>query len=143
MKFFNDEAATVSRERISFSFGENWKKYLSGVEEANIKRAENSFTAFTRLSRLNAHTFLDVGCGSGLSSLVAYRLGVKRESRLTSTRAASNVSKTYARDLLLAQPNGRFYKGQFLTAIFSPHLGVSPTSILGVSFITRGQCGRP
>jgi SAM-dependent methyltransferase len=34
--------------------------------------------AFTRLSRLDDNTFLDVGCGSGLSSLIAYRLGAKR-----------------------------------------------------------------
>jgi SAM-dependent methyltransferase len=78
LRFTNEEAVRLSRERIHFSFGENWKKYLSGLDETIIKHAENSFSTFTRLSRLDDYTFLDIGCGSGLSSLVAYRLGAKR-----------------------------------------------------------------
>jgi 2-polyprenyl-6-hydroxyphenyl methylase/3-demethylubiquinone-9 3-methyltransferase len=78
LRFTNEEAVQLSRERIHFSFGENWKKYLSGLDETIIKHAEDSFRAFTRLSRLDDYTFLDIGCGSGLSSLVAYRLGAKR-----------------------------------------------------------------
>jgi SAM-dependent methyltransferase len=76
--FINEEAQHLSREHIHFSFGENWKKYLSGLNETIIKHAENSFSTFTRLSRLDDYTFLDIGCGSGLNSLVAYRLGAKR-----------------------------------------------------------------
>jgi 2-polyprenyl-3-methyl-5-hydroxy-6-metoxy-1,4-benzoquinol methylase len=78
LRFTNEEALRLSGEHIHFSFGENWKKYLSGLNETIIKHAENSFSTFTRLSRLDNYTFLDIGCGSGLSSLVAYRLGAKR-----------------------------------------------------------------
>jgi SAM-dependent methyltransferase len=78
LRFANQEAASLSSERINFSFGENWKKYLSSLDESAIRCAENSFTTFTRLSRLDDETFLDIGCGSGLNSLVAYRLGAKR-----------------------------------------------------------------
>jgi SAM-dependent methyltransferase len=77
-RFINEEAARASWEHVSFSFGENWKKYLSDLEEPTIGHAVNSFVDFTQLSSLEGHTFLDIGSGSGLSSLVAYRLGAKR-----------------------------------------------------------------
>jgi SAM-dependent methyltransferase len=75
--FTNQEAARLSGDRITFSFGVNWKKYLTDLNESTIRRAEKSFTSFTRLPSLSDCTFLDVGCGSGLTSLVAYRLGAK------------------------------------------------------------------
>jgi 2-polyprenyl-6-hydroxyphenyl methylase/3-demethylubiquinone-9 3-methyltransferase len=76
--FTNREAKSISRESISFGFGANWKKYLSDLDESAIRQAEDSFVAFTRLPRMDNQTFLDIGCGSGLSSLVAYRLGAER-----------------------------------------------------------------
>jgi len=78
LEFTNDEAAGISQESINFSFGGNWKKYFTKIEEPTIRRAEKSFTDFTRFANLDGQTFLDVGCGSGLSSLIAYRLGAKR-----------------------------------------------------------------
>jgi len=74
----NREAELFSRERINFSFGRNWQKYLLGLTEATVQQAEKSFVAFTGISNLQSDTFLDMGCGSGVSSLLAYRLGAKR-----------------------------------------------------------------
>ncbi len=72
--YFNAEAAAAADERISFSFGANWKKFLERFNEDTLRAAEKSFVEFTHLPRLDEHEFLDVGCGSGLSSLVAVRL---------------------------------------------------------------------
>jgi 2-polyprenyl-6-hydroxyphenyl methylase/3-demethylubiquinone-9 3-methyltransferase len=78
LSFTNQEAASISGERIGFSFGQNWRRFLTNVDDSTIKHAEDSFIKFTRQPRLDASTFLDIGCGSGLSSLVAYRLGARR-----------------------------------------------------------------
>lgn len=72
--YVNKEAAVRSGEQIGFSFGENWPAYAAGLEELHIAEAQRSFTEFTGLDSLAGYTFLDAGCGSGLSSLVALRL---------------------------------------------------------------------
>jgi SAM-dependent methyltransferase len=78
MMYVNQEAAEVSGETIGFSFGANWKRFLGMVDEPIITKAVESFVNFTHLKRLNDYDFLDLGCGSGLSSLVALRLGARR-----------------------------------------------------------------
>jgi 2-polyprenyl-6-hydroxyphenyl methylase/3-demethylubiquinone-9 3-methyltransferase len=74
----SEEAERLSGEHITFSFGKNWRKYLDVLDESRIHYAQQSFTSFTGLTSLQGYSFLDVGCGSGLSSLIAYRLGTKR-----------------------------------------------------------------
>lgn len=74
----NEKASHLSTDLVSFSFGENWARYLSSVDESTIEHAKNNFGTFTQLSNLKGHTFLDMGCGSGLNSLVAHRLGAER-----------------------------------------------------------------
>lgn len=72
--YVNKEAASRSGEQIDFSFGKNWLAYVSGLEERHIAAAQRSFVESTGLDSLAGYTFLDAGCGSGLSSLVALRL---------------------------------------------------------------------
>jgi 2-polyprenyl-6-hydroxyphenyl methylase/3-demethylubiquinone-9 3-methyltransferase len=58
-----------------FSFGKNWLAFLAAVDERRISNAEQSLARMLRTTRLDGKTFLDIGCGSGLSSLAACRLG--------------------------------------------------------------------
>jgi 2-polyprenyl-6-hydroxyphenyl methylase/3-demethylubiquinone-9 3-methyltransferase len=76
--YVNEEAARQSGERLTFSFGANWQRFVVEVDEGVIQAAVESFRNFTKLDRLDGQTFLDFGCGSGLSSLVAVRLGADR-----------------------------------------------------------------
>ena len=77
-RYVNKEAASRSGEQIDFSFGKNWLAYVSGLEERHIVAAHRSFVESTGLTSLAGYSFLDAGCGNGLSSLVAFRLNAEK-----------------------------------------------------------------
>lgn len=62
-----------------FSFGKNWQDFLINLNEEQIKKAEDSLIDFLGGKKnIVGKTFVDVGCGSGLFSLAAWRIGAKR-----------------------------------------------------------------
>jgi 2-polyprenyl-6-hydroxyphenyl methylase/3-demethylubiquinone-9 3-methyltransferase len=63
-----------------FEFGANWARFLSVLDDRRIAGAVDSLRAMLAVPDLAGKTFLDVGCGSGLFSLAAYRLGARVHS---------------------------------------------------------------
>src|SRR5262245_15088587 len=61
-----------------FGFGENWRRFLEKLNEERIVAATHSLQSLLGDRSLAGKTFLDLGSGSGLSSLVAVRLGASR-----------------------------------------------------------------
>jgi 2-polyprenyl-3-methyl-5-hydroxy-6-metoxy-1,4-benzoquinol methylase len=71
---------TALREKTSrrFAFGRNWRSFVDVVDEQRIRTAEASLKTMLGVQDLRGRSFLDVGCGSGLFSLAAARLGAER-----------------------------------------------------------------
>lgn len=67
------------RNANHFSFGKNWQHFLKQANETHLKEAEQSLIRFLGSPEaIKGKTFVDIGCGSGLFSLAAYRLGASR-----------------------------------------------------------------
>jgi 2-polyprenyl-3-methyl-5-hydroxy-6-metoxy-1,4-benzoquinol methylase len=63
-----------------FEFGRNWRSFLNTLDEERISEAERSLKMMLEAEGLQGKSFLDIGSGSGLFSLVARRLGARVHS---------------------------------------------------------------
>jgi len=60
-----------------FKFGNNWKQFLKNLNDERINISSSSLLSMLDVENLKGKSFLDVGSGSGLSSLVAKKAGAK------------------------------------------------------------------
>jgi len=58
-----------------FAFGANWSNFLARLTPERVAEAERSLREMLGRERLDGVRFLDIGSGSGLFSLAAWRLG--------------------------------------------------------------------
>lgn len=111
------------RNKRHFSFGKNWQEFLQHVDTSRIEEAERSLVDFLGgREALTGKTFIDIGCGSGLFSLAAIRLGAKRVVSIDvddfSLACAEHLSAT------IGQPkNWEIRKASALDPTLSKELG--------------------
>ena len=60
-----------------FKFGKNWKLFLKNITKNQFKLSKKSLLDFNKIKNFKNKSFIDIGCGSGLSSLSAKQLGAK------------------------------------------------------------------
>ncbi len=63
-----------------FEFGKNWKSFLAALNDDRIDEAIKSLKEMLASDSLRGKRFLDLGCGSGLFSLAAHRMGAEVDS---------------------------------------------------------------
>jgi 2-polyprenyl-6-hydroxyphenyl methylase/3-demethylubiquinone-9 3-methyltransferase len=74
----NPTSKTDETPELRFEFGKNWASFAATLDEAKIREAENRLASMLGADSLKSATFLDIGCGSGLHSLAALRMGAER-----------------------------------------------------------------
>ena len=65
---------------IRFEFGKNWQNFLQTVDVRRFEQSEKALEEMLGKGTLYGKRFLDIGSGSGLSSLAALRLGARVHS---------------------------------------------------------------
>ncbi len=66
----------MNKDTLRFGFGANWQNYVdAALTPGRIERAAGSLRLMLGAASPEGRTFLDIGCGSGLFSLAACRLG--------------------------------------------------------------------
>lgn len=103
-----------------FRFGENWARFLETLDDRKIEASTASLKSM--LGDLTGRTFLDIGSGSGLSSLAAYRLGatvVSFDYDPSSVGCTAELKRRYA----ATDPRWRVEQGSALDAAYVRSLG--------------------
>lgn len=65
----------MTNPQTRFAFGKNWQSFVSTVDDSKIAQAKTAMLRLIREEDLRGRSFIDIGCGSGLHSLVAAQLG--------------------------------------------------------------------
>jgi SAM-dependent methyltransferase len=72
------DSAAENDDAMRFGFGANWADYLEKhFSEERLQIAQRHLLDFLKLGDLQGKSFLDIGCGSGLHSLSAWRAGAR------------------------------------------------------------------
>jgi 2-polyprenyl-3-methyl-5-hydroxy-6-metoxy-1,4-benzoquinol methylase len=85
--------AAVFEDTGRFAFGENWSKFLSHIDDERIAASELGLREMLGVDTLAGRTFVDIGSGSGLSSLAARRLGAAVHSFDNDPASVSSTSE--------------------------------------------------
>jgi SAM-dependent methyltransferase len=64
---------------MRYGFGKNWAEFIEKkFSDAVVEDSRQHLASFIRMDSLKGLTFLDIGCGSGLHSFAAHKMGADR-----------------------------------------------------------------
>ena len=68
----------VPPQAPTFSFGKNWKDFLASVDDRVVVEAGKDIDDWLGTENIRGNSIVDIGSGSGLSSLCLYQRGCRR-----------------------------------------------------------------
>lgn len=105
-----------------FAFGANWSAFLSVMSEQRIEVAQKALGQLLGTESLAGKRFLDIGSGSGLSSLAAFRMGAEVSS-FDFDQKSVNCTTELRRRFGQESPRWKVQQGSVLDAEFMSSLG--------------------
>lgn len=115
------DTTTISAER--FEFGRNWQRYLTYLTEERIAEAQRSLCTMLEVEDLRTKSFLDIGCGSGLLSLAAMRLGAEKVHSFDFDPQSVACAQELKRRYFDGDESWRIQRGSVLDSGFLSSLG--------------------
>jgi 2-polyprenyl-6-hydroxyphenyl methylase/3-demethylubiquinone-9 3-methyltransferase len=109
--------------RDRFAFGENWRAFLSVLDEERIAEAERSLKDMLGVETLEGRTFLDAGSGSGLFSLAAMRLAAQQVHSFDYDRESVACTEFLKERYFPTSINWSIERGSVLDAKYLAQLG--------------------
>lgn len=71
------EKENLTHKNTHFAFGKNWAAYAKRISQVEIAEAVNGLRRLLGGDLLNGKRVLDIGCGSGIHSIAALKLGAR------------------------------------------------------------------
>lgn len=106
-----------------FAFGKNWQRFQKHLTEEHIVEAEKSLCSMLGVDELRGKSFLDIGCGSGLFSLAAMRLGAESVLSFDFDRQSVACAEELKRRYYDHAPGWKIQQGSVLNSRFLLTLG--------------------
>jgi 2-polyprenyl-3-methyl-5-hydroxy-6-metoxy-1,4-benzoquinol methylase len=106
-----------------FEFGDNWRSFLDVLDENRVQEASKSLRRLLGTNRLDGKRFLDVGCGSGLFSLAAARLGAEHVHSFDVDPASVECARELQRRWLPSATHWQIERGDILATDYVSALG--------------------
>ena len=117
----SDHAQEIARGK-HYEFGKNWQRFLAVIDAERIEEAERSLQAMLGVDDLIGTSFLDIGSGSGLSSLAARRIGTRVHSFDNDPRSVACTRELRQR-FFADDPNWTVEEGSVLDPRYLERLG--------------------
>jgi ribosomal protein L11 methylase PrmA len=99
-----------------FKFGENWASFSRQIDDERIAEAMQSLNSLFGENTLKGKSFLDIGCGSGLFSIAASRLGAQPIVGIDVDAVSVDTSRANFLDRLGDGHNASFLQASVLDA---------------------------
>lgn len=114
----------MMEQKPLFGFGRNWLSYSEIIDESHVIQAEQSLGELLGKDALINKSFLDIGCGSGIFSIAAKRMGAKEVIGIDIDPASIEASQINAKRWLSDRQSLSFIEGSVLNEETMNDLGL-------------------